>query len=577
MLTHHRHNATPATSHPPWPKAQISVASAPRRVLAGNPLCSPAPFSHLAHPPPVSSSHPFTFFGYPAPGFRVALTTTSRWRSFFTASFAYHLLPRSLWVSRKFAGYRVRARATGWPHRGVLATNHHADLDFACRMFREPSSTEASKGHHLKDPTAAARSTIRRQPSLRRSSRYGGSTLRGAPHLHRFGRAPFQDSMTSNSFLNRRSIGDMLAREARVLGYPMNSPHGDDPLDGSAEANRREGQRLLADAARHGQPGRQLRVPRDTTTLAELLNRPSPGDGPTSQQPQAAASEHPPFSRRFAPAIAYHSAISSDPYENARVSPFPTTESSRGVPAPQRVPQLRRVVEQSIGDLNRAGREPVVDGLGDRERSLSPDDEDHAHDAWETLLTTITPDANLPSNDSSFASTSASATNATNASRNGTAMTSVNSSQAMPPSFDPERARMILNPYPEYLNPCDYPTSSDSESDTELNLEENRRSRRRRTAPRLPFMDTLRQSHDLNSTMSSQPPISTLSLSIYDSTSDPDFQQMQAILDRLARREEIPEHWWAAAGLSRTVGRRLGAGDETPESDSAEGPSRQII
>lgn len=435
-------------------------------------------------------------------------------------------------------------------------------------MFREPSSTEASKSHHLKDPTATARSTIRRQPSIRRSSRYGGPTLRGAPHLHRFGRAPFQDSMTSNSFLNRRSIGDMLAREARVLGYPMTSPHEDEPFDDAAEANRREvGQRLLADAARHGQPGRRLRIPRDATTVAELINRPSPGDGPTGQQ--QTASEHPPFSRRFAPATAYHSAITSD------ASPFPTTESSRGVPAPQRVPQLRRAVEQSISGLNRAGRDSAMDGLGDRERSLSPDDDDHAHDAWETLLTTITPDANLPSNDSSFASASASATNA---SRNGTAITSANSSQAMPSNgFDTERTRMILNPYPEYLNPCDYPTSSDSESDTELNLEDNRRSRRRRTAPRLPFMDTLRQSHDLNSTMSSQPPISTFSLSFYDSTSDPDFQQMQAILDRLARREEIPEHWWAAAGLSRTVGRRLGAGDETPESDSADGPSRQII
>lgn len=450
-------------------------------------------------------------------------------------------------------------------------------------MFREPSSAEASKSHHLKDPTAAARSSIRRQPTLRRSSRYGGPTLRGAHHSHhphRLVRPPFQDSMTSNSILNRRSIGDILAREARVLGYPVAPPQDENPFDDSVEAHRREGQRLLADAARHSQPGRRLRIPRDTTTLSELINRQSPGDGLASQQPQQSASEHPPFSRRFAPAIAYHNAISypsNDFNDMGRMTSTP--------PASQRVPHLRRVVEQSINDLNRVGRESAIDGLGDRERSLSPDvdddDDDHAHDAWETLLTTITPDANLPSNESSFASASASAMNP---SRHRAAADSAgNAPQALPLTAslsgrDREAMRMVLNPYPEYLNPCDYPTSSDSESDSEVNLEESQSSRRRRRTPHLPSMDTLRQTHDLNSTMSSQPPpISTFSFSFYDSTSDPDFQQMQAILDRLARREEIPEHWWAAAGLSRTVGRRLGAGDETPESNSADGPSRPTL
>lgn len=449
------------------------------------------------------------------------------------------------------------------------------------RMYREPSSTEASKSQPLKDPTAAGRSSIRRQPTLRRSSRYGGGpTLRGAHHSHhphRLVRPPFQDSMTSNSILNRRSIGDILAREARVLGYPMASPLDENPFDDSLDAHRREGQRLLADAARHGQPGRRLRIPRETTTLSELINRQSPGDGPGSQQQQQqSTSEHPPFSRRFAPAVAYHDAIS---YPSNDFNDIGRMASSTP-PASQRVPHLRRVVEQSINNLSRVGRESAIDGLGDRERSLSlgvgdddddEDEDDHAHDAWDTLLTTITPDVNLPSNESSFASASAAALNP---SRHGTAADSASTAaQTFPLTAylsngrDREATRMVLHPYPEFLNPCDYPTSSDSESDTELNLEESHRSRRRRRTPHQSSVDTLRQSHDLNSTMSSQPPpISTFSFSFYDSTSDPDFQQMQAILDRLARREEIPEHWWAAAGLSRTVGRRLGAGDETPES-----------
>lgn len=45
-----------------------------------------------------------------------------------------------------------------------------------------------------------------------------------------------------------------------------------------------------------------------------------------------------------------------------------------------------------------------VDGLGDRRRSFSPED-----DAWDTLLTTITPDERVPSVHSSFTSATASA------------------------------------------------------------------------------------------------------------------------------------------------------------------------
>lgn len=423
-------------------------------------------------------------------------------------------------------------------------------------MFREPSSTEASKSSILKDPSAAARSSIRRQPSVRRPSRYTDGTLRGTSQ--RFGRPPFP---------TRTNIGQLLAREATALGFPFASPLEDDPFNltgDSTDASRREaGQRLLADAARHERPGQRLSL----RMLTEALDRP---DAPPGQQ----TSDQLPYTPRFAPAIAYHSTLPSHPLQSTRASPLSRSDSPGNGLVPPRVPQLRRAVEQSISDLNRSNSEPVVDGLGDRQRSLSPDDDDHSHDAWETLLTTITPDANLPSNESSFASQSASATNA---SRSGTALNSTNSSQTHP-SLDTTagNVHMILDPYPDFLNPCDYPTSSDSESDPELDLEGNRQSRRRRGMPRARFLNSLRQSHDHNSTMSSQPPIPTISLSFHDSTSDPDLQQMQAILDRLVRREDIPDNWWSTAGLSRTVGRRLGAGDETPGSDSPDGPPRQV-
>ena len=64
-------------------------------------------------------------------------------------------------------------------------------------------------------------------------------------------------------------------------------------------------------------------------------------------------------------------------------------------------------------------RSTAIDGLGDRDRSLSPDDN------WETLLTTITPDLQLPSADSSFTSATASASASTRPSRQISASTSI--------------------------------------------------------------------------------------------------------------------------------------------------------
>jgi hypothetical protein len=69
--------------------------------------------------------------------------------------------------------------------------------------------------------------------------------------------------------------------------------------------------------------------------------------------------------------------------------------------------------------------------------------------------------------------------------------------------------------------------------------------------------------------MSNHPPIPTISFS-FDSSTDTDLQQMQAILDRLARREDIPDDWWAGAGLSRNMGRGLSTGTNA-HADANEG------
>ncbi|KAL9063462.1 MAG: hypothetical protein Q9157_008228, partial [Trypethelium eluteriae] len=66
--------------------------------------------------------------------------------------------------------------------------------------------------------------------------------------------------------------------------------------------------------------------------------------------------------------------------------------------------------QRRLDDLNRRHRQylrhfETIGGLGDRERSLSPPEDDY----WETMLSTITPDPIPPSAESSFTSAAASA------------------------------------------------------------------------------------------------------------------------------------------------------------------------
>ncbi|BCS00802.1 uncharacterized protein AKAW2_51143A [Aspergillus luchuensis] len=425
------------------------------------------------------------------------------------------------------------------------------------------SSADAPKNNPVKDPCATARSAIRRQASIRRPSRYGGSALRSATL-----RSPFP-----------RPLVDEIEREANGLQRHVRSPlsnssSADDPFDlarGLLDSDRREaGQRLLSDALRHGRPGQRLRIPR-SSALPDLYNRPSPGDDTTNRPDQT----HPQFTPRFAPAIAYHRTASPQARpEAARLSPFLRPDGlGSDISISAGFPTLRRVGERSINEANRPNRESAIDGLGDRQRSLSPDD-DHANDAWETLLTTITPDTNLPSADSSFTSASASGTNASTVGTSTSSATSLQMSNPMESGTGTGTVQMVLDPYPEFLNPCDYSSSSDSDSDSETGISSNALFRRYR---RVRQMESLRRAQHLQSTMSNHPPIPTISFAFSDSSStstDPDLQQMQAILDRLARREDIPEEWWAAAGLSRTLGRRLGANDDTNDTDSVDGPLR---
>lgn len=91
--------------------------------------------------------------------------------------------------------------------------------------------------------------------------------------------------------------------------------------------------------------------------------------------------------------------------------PVPNDGGRELADATRDLPPLRRMGRRQVTDgllpssSLRQSWSPsgAIDGLGDRERSLSP-----PTDPWETMLTTITPDTQLPSADSSFTAASAS-------------------------------------------------------------------------------------------------------------------------------------------------------------------------
>jgi hypothetical protein len=155
-----------------------------------------------------------------------------------------------------------------------------------------------------------------------------------------------------------------------------------------------------------------------------------------------------------------------------------------------------------------------VGGLGDRERS--PEDDS----AWDTLQSSITPDPHAPSVGSSFASTNVSAA------ASQTTTTSSNTS--------------ITNPEDGIEPPCD-PVDQDGGSDNEDDTEAELRLYRQDTphSGRRPFIDGVADA--LNSADE-------------DSTDNLEWlSQMQSIVQGLAARQDIPDQWWAAVGLTRSM------------------------
>ncbi|QGA13600.1 hypothetical protein EYB26_001250 [Talaromyces marneffei] len=436
-------------------------------------------------------------------------------------------------------------------------------------LWRPPSPPEL-KSSVKSDPCAHSRSSIRRRGAVR--------------HV--------VSQTSSNSISPRNSLSasqlDTLQQLENLLDNPplrQSAVFGDVSLVDSTSrdataltdsARREEGSRLLRDALRHNQPGRRLRIPRESSlrfemptppwSPSEVLQRSSLGDYARIRQ----AADSFPYSPRFAPAFRHDSSAPSARTETRSPPPAvvrPPVHMMEDGPAPG-VRYLRRVGHRSVSDNNNNGNtasfQQGIDGLGDRQRSASPDDD--LDNAWETLLTTLTPDPNLPSADSSFTSNAA-----TNSSRAIESTRQSQSSQTQRTHSGPTATvHMILEPYPDFFNPCDIPehaTDSDTETESELGLHRSGSSRQRQH-PRSRLLESMSA---IGSTQDSQPPVPRLSrssglpsISFISHDLSPGVD-MQAIVDRLAQREHVPDGWWAAAGLPRTMGRQLDVGDGSPD------------
>lgn len=247
-------------------------------------------------------------------------------------------------------------------------------------------------------------------------------------------------------------------------------------------------------------------------------------------------------------------------------------------------PPLRRMGRRTIADgplpssSLRESWSPAtttLDGLGDRERSISPVD-----DHWDTMLTSVAPDPLAPTAESSFASAAASASFSNPSSRAGSSNSNSASSSRTHLTV-PSRRQSWSND--NFLRACDT-SEDDSASDTEAedDVIDSNILRSRNTA-RLASNDPPRRGPRYSRAIREQSRESTGYVrSFYGEVPfeharrmeeqlaaeeragtdeemplDQELRDARALLERLARREDISDDFWASVGLRRPVADRV--------------------
>lgn len=245
-------------------------------------------------------------------------------------------------------------------------------------------------------------------------------------------------------------------------------------------------------------------------------------------------------------------------------------------------PPLRRMGRRTIADgplpssSLRESWSPAttLDGLGDRERSMSPVD-----DHWETMLSSVAPDPLAPTAESSFASAAASASfsNSHPSSRAG----SSNSASSSRTHLTIPSRRQSWSA--DFLRACDT-SEDDSASDTEAedDILESTSMRRRATGrtasneppPRDPHYSRAIRERSRESAgfvrsfygeipfeharrMEEQLAVEERATPDEEMPLDQELRDARALLERLARREDVSDDFWASVGLRRPVADRV--------------------
>ncbi|KAL7623115.1 hypothetical protein AAE478_006794 [Parahypoxylon ruwenzoriense] len=209
-------------------------------------------------------------------------------------------------------------------------------------------------------------------------------------------------------------------------------------------------------------------------------------------------------------------------------SPLPILGFESDVPAsrrrqPRRAEQRpyrvehhgRGLIGHLPGPYRQARRVGYVDGLGDRDRSLSPEGDG----VWDILQSTLAPDPQPPSVGSSFESTNPSST--------ASQRTTVVPISASVTSLGEET---------EF--PCDNEADGDDGQ-----IETSRPRGARRILPPVEADPWLNYAE-----------MAAATSSLPSAPDDPGFLDgMHRIVRGLAAREDIPDEWWAEAGLNRSM------------------------
>lgn len=193
----------------------------------------------------------------------------------------------------------------------------------------------------------------------------------------------------------------------------------------------------------------------------------------------------------------------------------------------------RRFNQSRVQRSRRLGRLGTMDGLGDRDRSLSPEN----GAAWDTLLTSITPDPQAPSAGSSFASASATAAAASYAS---TGSASATTSMTSLGRTDDSQG---LNPPIEEQQEDSFECNSESESEGDIaEWEDDTPALTRDEAvPWRSYAEVVRPREER----------ATRDYGV----GDVELGTWHEIISRFAERDDIPDAWWASAGLIRNIQR----------------------